>query len=560
MPNSPVAWQETISRGTAIALMHNFTSVAEALKELVDNAIDYRWGQPLVIEITQALADVEPKVAAVKDTFSQKVRTEDLSEVLVAAKSVKDELKLQEKAQRRRDRVVVESHGGRGMGAEEIQVWLNWGEGEEHDSSHIGRWHQGGKAACGFLGRHVKLWAKRAGSDDVWFLEDEDWNSRREPKDFGVPEPLPKDQDPETMRGLATDEGHVRIEVAKLVKERRWNLETLKRDLSSTYRSLLEKGDVRIRINGDDVAALDISLSTAVKQVPINAKLPGGRTVSGWAGRMKRDQLSAPVKAGLRLVHNGRVIKAGEWFGYNYEGKGALNSLIGELHMRGFTPVPNKTDFVDRGDKVWEELGREVLDQLGPLISELRKSGEEGRVSKEDKQRAREVADELEKVFVSLSEMTEVGVSAENNGRTTEAGPGGRKKAEPQAGRTPVRNPRGPNRNPRKPQTEPPEDPVGTIARLLTKVTGGDTRPPLRIRSWDPSERSAWTTEGAKVWLDINNTYHLYQSLSGAKPYLAETAILHLCTPSEGEAMSAAQYLERVNLMLLKWAQVAAGA
>ena len=80
MSSAQVVWQETISRGVAIALMNNFTSVAEALRELVDNAIDYRWGQPLVTEITE---------------------------------------------DKRRHMVVVESDGGRGMGAEEIQVWLN---------------------------------------------------------------------------------------------------------------------------------------------------------------------------------------------------------------------------------------------------------------------------------------------------------------------------------------------------------------------------------------------------------------------------------------------------
>jgi hypothetical protein len=157
MSNSTVEWKETISRGTAIALMHNFVSVAEALKELVDNPIDYRQGQKLSIEITE---------------------------------------------DKRHDRLVVASDGGRGMGAEEIQVWLNWGEGEEHDESHIGRWHQGGKAACGFLGMHVRLWAKRAESHYVWFLEDENWGGRREAKAFGIPAPLPVDMQPASVRAL----------------------------------------------------------------------------------------------------------------------------------------------------------------------------------------------------------------------------------------------------------------------------------------------------------------------------------------------------------------------
>ena len=512
MTGSTVVWQETITRGTAIALMHNFSSVADALKELVDNAVDYRWGQPLVIEITE---------------------------------------------DRRRDRVAVESDGGRGMDARDINVWLNWGEGEVYDSSHIGRWHQGGKAACGFLGRHVRLWAKRKGSDEVWFLEDEDWSTRSEAKNFGVAEPLSRDQYPQTMRDLPTEQGHVRIELTRLVKEKRWNLEVLKRDLSSTYRCLLQTGDVCISINGENVPPLDIPLWNPENQLPINARLPGGRSVSGWAGRMRRDQLTGSVKGGLRLVYNGRLVKPGEWFGYNYEGKGALNSLVGELHMRGFTPVPNKTDFVDRSDEVWEELASNVLGQLAPLIADLRRAGEEARVSKEEKERAREVAEELEKVFASLKEAADLGVSAGSNGSSADAEPAGRKKPEAKAPRPPVQDPRGPNQNAPKARTPPPEDPIGTLARLLEKVTGGSSRPPLRIRSWDSDERSAWTTEGAQVWLDINKSYHLYQHLRGAKAYLAETAILELCGPREGEAMGAAEYIDRVNLMLLKWSHVA---
>jgi hypothetical protein len=225
--------------------------------------------------------------------------------------------------------------------------------------------------------------------------------------------------------------------------------------------------------------------------------------------------------------------------------------------MRGFTPVPNKTDFVDRSDEVWEELASNVLGQLAPLIADLRRAGEEARASKEEKERVREVADELEKVFASVEEVPQLGLVAGKNGNRSEAGPGGRKKPEPRRERPPVQNPRGPNQNPRQPRTPPPEDPVGSVARLLAKITGGKARPPLRIRGWDSAERSAWTTEGQQVWLDINKKYPLYGSLSGAKPYLAETAILQLCKPREGETMGAADYLDRVNLMVLKWAHVA---
>lgn len=508
MPATTVVWQETIGRGVTIALMHNFTSVADALKELVDNAIDYRWGQPLSINI------VEDK---------------------------------------RHRRVYIDSDGGRGMGAEEIQEWLNWGTGQEHDQSHIGKYHQGGKAACGFLGQHVKLWAKRANSDDIWFLEDENWSVRDEPRNFGVPEPLPKSQYPETMRDLPTSRGHVRIELTKLVKERRWNLEILKRTLSSTYRTLIDDGTVGIKVNGNDVVPFEVTLSTAVKSVEIHARLTGGKSVSGWAGRIMRDQVTTPVKAGLQLIHNGRLITEGEWFGYNHEGKGALNSLFGELHMSGFTTVPNKTDFVERGDRVWDDLSTTILIQIMPLIAELRRSEATRRISKREREAIQEVADELQEVFEELAESLGSGLLAGTDGAGSGGGVGGRKRPEPPLGRQlPLRH-RGPNENPPEPRTPPPTDPVGTLARLLEKVTGGNTRPPLRIRAWDATERSAWTTEGAKVWLDVNKEYPLYKTLNGAKPYLAETAILEICKPRDQEPMEATQYVDRVDLMLLRW-------
>lgn len=449
----------------------------------------------------------------------------------------------------------MESDGGRGMGAEEIQVWLNWGEGEEHEDSHIGRYHQGGKAACGFLGRHVRLWAKRAESDDIWFLEDENWDSRREAKSFGIPTPLTSNEYPASMRDLPFERGHVRLEVSKLNRDRRWNLQVLKRELSNTYRRLLKDGQVSIRINGERVAPLEIPLSTSGQKVRVEVKLTGGRSASGWAGRLQREKLPVHLKSGLRLVHNGRLVKEGEWFGYNYEGKGALNSLVGELHLKRFTPTPNKTDFVERSDEVWEKLGKEVLHQLEPLIRELRKSGAEERVSRDEKERAREVADELEKVFASPKENPELDDSVEGTGSSTGPNARGRKRPQPQPPRPEVQNPRGPNVNPPQPRTPPPDDPVGSLKRLLYKATGS-SRPPIRIRSWDSSERSAWTTEGTRVWLDINKSYHLYKSLKGVKPYLAETAILELCKSREGESMSAEQYLELVNSMLLKWDRV----
>lgn len=89
-------------------------------------------------------------------------------------------------------------------------------------------------------------------------------------------------------------------------------------------------------------------------------------------------------------------------------------------------------------------------------------------------------------------------------------------------------------------------------------MTGQGVRPPLRVKAWDAAQRSAWTQEDGRIWLDINKHYPLYKVLRGAKPYLAETAILELCKKlCEADGASVAEYLDRVNLMLVRWSEIA---
>ena len=210
---------------------------------------------------------------------------------------------------------------------------------------------------------------------------------------------------------------------------------------------------------------------------------------------------------------------------------------------------------MDRGDEVWEELGKRVKDQLDPLIVQLRHSGEETRVTKKEKELIREVADELQEVLAALEDSPETGVAVGANGRSNEAGPGGRNKPAPrELEGTLVVKPRGPNTNPDQPQTPPPEDAVGKLARLLERVTGGTGRLPLRIKGWDSNERSAWSKEARE--LHINKNYPLYKSLAGKKAYLVETALLELYKPQDGERLDATEFIDRVNYAVLKWAQL----
>jgi len=510
-------WREEISRGTSLALMQNFTSFADAVKELVDNSANYRWGQQLIVDVVVN-------------------RAEDL--------------------------IVVESDGGRGMGANEINTWLNWGAGDEHAADDLSKYHQGGKAACGYLGTAVQIWAKHAGAAEVWYLEDQDWGTRTQPRDFGVPQPLQLAYYPPTMQGLVRERGHVRVQVSRLHRSRRDNRDDLRRALASTYKCLIEAGDMEIGVAYDGrrsvVEALAIPLTAGSSRIEIPRIRIDGLSAHGWAGRANLQEVDAraSLHSGLRLIQGGRLIRDNEWFGYNYQGKGALNSLVGELHLSHFTPLPNKTDFVERGDQVWEQLGAEVLKHLHPLISDLRAGSPDTKVTKREKELAREVREELGKVLASFGSQPPTTEHDDSDGQALVPGPAGRMPpGQPQSRRTVV-DQRESIGEPRQPRTPPPERAVGQLARLVSRITGGTTEPPIRIGAWDPSERSAWV-DGR--WLEINKNYPLYRELDGAKAYLAESAILELCKPQPDESMSATEFVDRMSLLMSRWMEEVKG-
>ena len=86
-------WKEEFSRDLARVLMEQYSSVADALFELVDNPVDFRRrGTPLEVTI---------------------------------------------EVDKEQDSIVVEDHGGAGMDEKAIAQWLKWGIGQR-DRSKLG--------------------------------------------------------------------------------------------------------------------------------------------------------------------------------------------------------------------------------------------------------------------------------------------------------------------------------------------------------------------------------------------------------------------------------------
>ena len=512
-------WKEEISRGLAQSAMDSFPTFADAAAELIDNPIDFRYGRKLTIRVS---------------------------------------------VEKAKDLMVFEDFGGEGMDAEGIADWLKWGTGRAHQKGDISLYRQGGKGACGYLADSLALYAKRAGSEDAWKIEDSDWRSRAVEKNWGQPSPVAdKRALPASVAGCPVDQGIVRIELRQL-RPNYMNTEALKWRLSSMYRRLIDAGEVTIWLGEDKVEPLELPLSTADKKREIDLKTVSGHRIRGWVGRLDRDALVIPkgkfhVKAGLRCYYQKRLIVDGQAFGHNLGGKGLLESLIGEVDLNFVKPIPNKTDF-NRSSPEWAEAEHALFECLAPIVAELRRAGERRPITREEKKLLSKVCDDLGEALRRLNADALGGLGGgvgAGGGAKDDVGGGGRRSPTPRGGHRSEHQggSRGPTQNP----TPPPEGAVGILMRKLAKITGGSTKPPAVLEQLDPSVRSQWRPDPGSPKIVVNIDYPLYKEFQGSEPYLAETVVMQLAQPlQEGEAKTLDEFLAEVNNVIRAWAEVKA--
>ena len=96
------------------------------------------------------------------------------------------------------------------------------------------------------------------------------------------------------------------------------------------------------------------------------------------------------------------------------------------------------------------------------------------------------------------------------------------------------------------------------MVRLLEKIAGGSLQPPARLESFDLAERSRMET-GEKTEVVINTSFPLYTEFTGSPGYLAETIVMKLAEPVEGEDRMVADYVAEVNNVMSVWARVHQG-
>ena len=308
--------RERIDPGITASLFSNYRSSADAVMELVDNALDSR----------------------------------------VADRPMRVDLLLHPTW------VVVNAEGGAGMGPRELERnYLRWGGSAKRGKGLLGQYGQGGKAAIGHLGEAFSVEASRPGDTTAWRFRDPAYRERSRLKTYELVE-VPK--------RVAAADGYVRIRIDGV--DKRLDPRRLGQRLSDSYRPLLDAGQLVLSVNQRVVGATEIAILER-RDFRVRA---AGAFISGWVGVIDTERRPADFTPGMRCYRLGRMVTQGEMFGHPSVAQvPGMAQLIGEVDIPNVPLTMNKSDF-DRDSARWVAVEARLHQVLQPLAKRLAKVGQ----------------------------------------------------------------------------------------------------------------------------------------------------------------------------------------
>ena len=306
-----VTVRERIDPAITASLFANYRSSADAVMELVDNAIDSRLKGSALNVLLQVHASY----------------------------------------------FVIETRGGEGMGPAELERhYLRWGGSPKRGRNLLGQYGQGGKAAIGHLGTSFTVEASRPGDEMAWRFADADYRDRTKLKTYELKT---------VVKRVPLEEGFVRIRIDGV--DRRVDPRRLGARLSDTYRPLIVGALLKMSINGVRVEALPINFQEEHRF----AVRAAGTTIRGWYGLAEPEGRGVDYVPGLRCYKLGRLIAGGEFFGHpNAVQVSGMARLVGEIDLAPVPLVMNKSDFA-RDAAEWTAVEHRMHALLAPIAKRL---------------------------------------------------------------------------------------------------------------------------------------------------------------------------------------------
>lgn len=311
MSAAKITVRERIAPEITASLFANYRSSADAVMELVDNAVDSRVQKsPLTVDIT-----VQPQS------------------------------------------LVVTAAGGEGMGIREIERnYLRWGGSPKQGRQLLGQYGQGGKAAIGHLGKRFTVEASRPGDQVAWRFTDDDYRDRSRLKTYELTE---------SAKRTPIEVGYVRVRIDGI--DKRIDVRRLSQRLAETYRPLLEKKELELTLDRHPVRPSPLPVAER-HAFAINV---GGARLRGWVGLSDPENPAGGWVPGIRCYRLGRLIGDGEFFGHPGPATlPAMVRLIGEVDVPNVALTMNKTDF-DRDGQAWTVVEARMHKLLAPWVRRL---------------------------------------------------------------------------------------------------------------------------------------------------------------------------------------------
>ena len=308
--------RERIDPGITASLFSNYRSSADAVMELVDNALDSRLGgQPMRIDLL------------VHPTW-----------------------------------IVVNAEGGGGMGPRELERnYLRWGGSAKRGKGLLGQYGQGGKAAIGHLGESFTVESSRPGDSVAWRFRDPEYRERSRLKTYELAE---------VGKRVPEAVGYVRIRIDGV--DKRIDPRRLGQRLADAYRPLLESTELSIVVNQ---RALSASAIAVIERRDFRVRA-AGRLVAGWVGVVDPERRSSDFTPGMRCYKLGRMVSHGEMFGHPSVAQvPGMAQLIGEVDLPSVPLTMNKSDF-ERDSPQWVSVEERMHQVLAPLARRLARVGE----------------------------------------------------------------------------------------------------------------------------------------------------------------------------------------
>ncbi len=293
-------------------------TVAEALAELIDNAIDARV-QGVDIEI---------------DLGKEKITVQD---------------------------------NGRGMDKKTAAESIVLGKSNKK-AGELGQFGLGLKTACMSLGKRFVIETTTKNSDELYILTfDEDEFLSQKTSDWSNFEIKVK-------KGVEKGKSGTKITIEKLkVKTYPNLLDVVRKHLGQRFAPFIKNKEVSIRVNTHPLRAEMLKVVPNSKEDFVIELSNKGR-VTGWLGILERGSLE---RSGFNLYKFRRLIRAHEKLGYAYHPSKMW--LTGEIHLDPIPVTHNKREFVTE-HPLYIEFFEKFLEVLKPILAKAQKRHREDQV------------------------------------------------------------------------------------------------------------------------------------------------------------------------------------